>query len=66
MGELIKVKLSEANITLWRVTFNISKFYNKNDYTLSKAREHFMSLADDEGGECLSEFIDNCSCKNNC
>ena len=59
METLQKIKLSEANITLWRVTFNISKFYNKNDYTLNKARRHFMSLVDEEGGEDYTEESDD-------
>ena len=56
---LMQVKLSEAKIVLWKVTFEIRKDYDKKQFTFVEAKEHFYSKSDGIGPDETQEELDH-------
>jgi hypothetical protein len=56
---LQKLKLSDASIVLWEVTFEIAKDYDKKKYTFNEAQEHFCTISDGGGQDEFEEDLDD-------
>ena len=49
------LKLKDWNISLWRVSIELHKFYKISEFTSEEAEDHFLSVCDGIEPECESD-----------